>query len=535
MFAVSRRALSALCAAAALGLSATAAEARSTDGGHGIDWGACANVKDWQCATVTVPKVYGDRDAGTFDLAVTRLPATDQAHKIGPLFINYGGPGGTAVDITQAIGERLFAPFRERFDLIAFDPRGTGATSQAIDCRANQETEGPYSQPFFEPGDDLNAFLQRVQGYWNRCQQLNPGVVPYATTGNYARDMNRIRKRLGERKLTYFGFSYGTFIGETFAALFPERFRAMVLDGALDPDQYINHPMRNLRVQNAGFEKAFGRFMMSCAAHQDFCTFGGADPWLAFDRLVERADATPIPAGGKDPRPVDGDDVLAAMFGQLYSRFAWTDLAKALNAAAAGDGTPIRALADQFYGRQEDGSYDPITDRYLALSAEQRYPDDVETYVEAGIESWEAFDHAWWNAGFVEFYWRALPDEVFGAFYGPFTVSSQAATPLVIGTRYDPATPYRGAVRAVQQMGNARLLTMNGDGHTAFTNGSDCIDAAVVAYVVDLVLPAPGTQCDQNVPFPLPPPSEASTQAAAGGAVAHHYAGPGTAPLARAR
>jgi len=313
------------------------------------------------------------------------------------------------------------------------------------------------------------------------------------------------------------------------------RFRALVLDGALDPDQYINRPMSGLRVQNAGFEKAFGRFMTACASHQAFCTFGGADPWLAFDKLVEQADRTPIPAGGNDPRPVDGEDILAAAFGTLYSKFAWTDLAVALNALAAGDGTGIRALANSFYGRRDDGTYDPLGDRYLALSAEQRYGGDLQTYLDAGEESWAAFDHSWWNAGYVELYWRAIPARAQGAFYGPFTVPASANTPLVIGTRYDPATPYRGAKRAVQRMGNARLLTMNGDGHTAYFNGSECIDSAVVAYVIDYVVPPEGTQCDQDVPFPLPMQSANAEALVGASGVERRYAGRLAAPFGVAR
>ncbi len=530
MFAMPRRGLAVVCALGVFGATPSAADAQSP-AGRPLDWEPCASAPKWECASATVPKVYGQPGRGRFTLAVTRLPATDQENKIGSLFVNYGGPGASAVDITQAVAEFLWAPFRERFDIVAFDPRGTGATSQAIDCRVNQEELGTYSQPFFEPGDDLNAYLDRIDTYWQRCQALNRGVLRYTSTANYARDMDLLRRSVGDAKLNYFGFSYGTFIGATYAALFPDRFRAMVLDGAVDPELYINRPTSHLRIQTAAFEKAFGRFMMTCAAHRDFCSFGGNDPWLAFDRLVERADRSPIPAGGADPRPVDGEDVLAGTFGALYSKFAWTPLANALNALAAGDATAMRELANSFYGREDDGTYSPLGDRYLALSAEQRYGDDIRPYLEACEESWEAFDHAWWNAGCVELYWRAIPVKAQGAYYGPWTVPASANTPLVVGTRYDPATPYRAAVRAVRRMGNARLLTMNGDGHTAFLNGSACIDAAVILYITDLVLPPEGTQCDQDVPFPLPMEEPTAKSRTARAGVERRYAGPQTAPF----
>jgi pimeloyl-ACP methyl ester carboxylesterase len=536
VFAIRKCGPALLCALAAAGMATAPAGAHPSPPGTPLAWGPCETAAGWQCATATVPKAYGRPGKGTFQLAVTRLPATDQKNKVGSLFINYGGPGASAVDITQAVGEFLFAGVRERFDLVAFDPRGTGATSQAIDCRVNQEALGPYSQPFFEPGDALLPYLQRVNQYWNRCRALNPDVLPYTSTANYARDMDRLREAVGDSKLTYFGFSYGTFIGATYAALFPHRIRALVLDGAVDPHQYINRPMAALRTQTAAFEKGFGRFMMTCSARKGFCSFGGDDPWLAFDKLVEQADRAPLPVTGADPRPVDGEDVLAAAFGALYSKFAWTDLALALNEADAGDGTRLRALANSFYGRQDDGTYDPLSDRYLALSAEQRYPDGLHPYLESGEESWQAFDHFWWNAGYVELYWRAIPARVRDAFYGPFAVPAWANTPLVIGTRYDPATPYRSAKRAVQRMGNARLLTLNGDGHTAYFNGSECIDRAVVAYLVSLTLPPEGTQCGQEIAFPLPQEAAVvaeSTSAESG--VVRRYAGPRAAPFELAR
>lgn len=535
---VPRRALIALCSfVAALGAGAPAASADTVPAGRPLDWQTCTE-DGWECATATVPKVYGQPWRGDFTLAVTRLPAADQENKIGSVFVNYGGPGASAVDITQAIGSILFGAFHERFDIVAFDPRGTGATSQAIDCQANQETEGVYSKPFPTPENlDVRALLGRIDSYFAKCQRLNRGVLAYTATANYARDMNRLRRSVGDERLTYFGFSYGTFIGETYAALFPNRMRALVLDGALNPDMYINRPMAHLRAQTAAFERALGRFFQACAAHQDVCTFGGEDPHQAFDDLVERADRSPIPAGGEDPRPVTGEDILFGSFGPLYSKFAWPDLAAALNDLAAGDGTRMREMADGSWGRNPDGTYSPANDRYLLLSAEQRYTRKVRTYLEAGEDSWTSFDHFWWNTGYVELYWARIPVEAQGAYYGPFDVPGSASgTPLVIGTTFDPATPYREARRAVAQMGNARLLTMRGDGHTAYFNGSQCIDDTVNAYVLTRALPPQGTTCQQEVPFPLPEmAAKVAPEANTGAGLERGFAGRGTAPFRPAR
>src|SRR3954453_9015852 len=180
---VHRRALTALCVLASA-IAVPSAEARTVPAGRPLDWQPCATAPGWQCATASVPKVYGKASSGHFDLAVTRLPAADSAHRVGAIFLNYGGPGAGAVESTQGFDTLTNSPLHDRFDIVAFDPRGTGLSSQAIDCKANQETEGVYSEPFFEPGDDLGAFLRRINGYWAKCKANNPGVLPYTATAN---------------------------------------------------------------------------------------------------------------------------------------------------------------------------------------------------------------------------------------------------------------------------------------------------------------------------------------------------------------
>lgn len=217
--------------------------------------------------------------------------------------------------------------------------------------------------------------------------------------------MELLRGAVGDPKLTYLGFSYGTFLGATYATLFPGKMRAVVLDGPVDAEQYINDPMQGLREQTAGFERALGRFFQACAADQVNCSgFGGSDPWGTFDELVEKADASPIPAPGyaPDPRPIKGDDLLSAAVVHMYAKQAWGDLALALSEAAHNDGSRIRRMVDEdVYGRDpETGEYDPASDRYFMLSAiEQRYrKGDVDFYLEAGDACWGQFDHFWSTA-----------------------------------------------------------------------------------------------------------------------------------------
>jgi pimeloyl-ACP methyl ester carboxylesterase len=476
-----------------------------------LTWSSCGDAGA-QCATATVPKDYDDSAAGTLDLAVAKSPATDPAKRIGSLFFNLGGPGASAANYVAALGAKLFPVLNTRFDIVGVDPRGTGG-SVPVDCKVNQETQGVYSQPFTTPFDvDVAALVAKDQSYISRCLELNGDIVKYVSTANVARDLDAIREAVGDTKMTYLGFSYGTFLGATLQSLFPGKTRAVVLDGALDPDDYINHPLSLLDEQTAGFERAISRFMSACAADQADCGFGGGDPLGTTDRLIEQADATPIPASTAPDRPVDGDDVRAALGQDMYARFLWPELASALAQLSQGDGAGIRAIADTFYGRRDDGTYDPGTDRYFLLSAgEQHYPSDLEPFLAAGRRSYLDYDHAFWNHGYSEIPWGLYPVRALDTFDGPFRTSGDDPTTLVVGTRYDPATPYKEAQRLVAQLGNARLLTMTGDGHTAYDGfpadgyNSQCTDKAVEAYLFDLTLPAAGTKCAQDgAPFPAP-------------------------------
>lgn len=497
----------ALACALLTGVAAAAPAAQADDPGDGrpLSWKACGE-EGFQCATARLPRDY-DRPGGRkLEIAVTRLPATDPERRVGSLFVNFGGPGGTTNDTLRAIGKDLFAGLTDRFDLVGFDPRGVGESSPSIDCKVNQETEGLYAQPFTTPENLVVAdWVERARRYADRCRELNADILPYVSTANVARDMDRLREAVGDRKLNYLGFSYGTFLGATYESLFPRRYRALVLDGALDADQYINRPTEGLFEQTQGFERALGRFFQACAAHKDVCPFGGDDPWMAYDELLEQMYAQPLPASGEHPEPVNGDDLIEASFALLYAKQAWPDFAAVLAQAAAGDGTLVRTVVDSFYGRLPDGSYDPLSDRYFTIGAiEQRYPRDLGFFLDAGRRSWALFDHFWSNTGYVELPYALLGVKGRDVFRGPFRAHPRAAPTLVIGTTYDPATPYKGAKRLVADLGNARLLTMRGDGHTAFGGNSACIDAAVEMYLEDLVVPPAGTVCRQEVPFAAP-------------------------------
>jgi pimeloyl-ACP methyl ester carboxylesterase len=500
-----RRLLAIGAAAGAFAVPAPAAVAAHRD----LAWRACGAAPNVQCATLRAPLDYDRPSGAKIGLFVARSPATDPAHRIGSLFMNFGGPGAPIADFIQSEGAAGFPALNKRFDLIGMDPRGVGQSRPSIDCKADQETEGIYSEPFTTPFNlDVTALLTKDRSYIARCIRRNGAILSHVSTANVARDMDLLRRDLGERKLSYFGFSYGTFLGATYASMFPRNYRAMVLDGPLDAKGYVNTPMRVLAEQTGAFEGALGRFFAACAGDQHACLdFGAGNPAVAFDALIARANLSPLPATGykPDPRPVTGDDVIAAAVIPLYSKQFWPQLAQALAAAQSGDGTLIRAFSDElFYGRDPaTGAFDPGLDRYFLIGAtEERYPRGLGPYLLAGARAWAEFRHFYYNSGYIELNYGLYPLHDRDAYYGPFHVPRSSATPLVVATTYDPATPYGGALRLMQQLGNARLLTMHGDGHTAYENGSpSCIDPAIEDYLNTLTLPAEGTSCQQEVPF----------------------------------
>jgi len=465
-----------------------------------------------ECATADLPLDYDhakDKNKRV-EIAVARVPAADPAQRLGVLFFNFGGPGGAAVDYLQFVGASgLWHTLNQRYDIIAFDPRGVGQSTPSIDCHVNQQTTGIYSMPFPTPLTlDLEALIQKDKTYINACL-TNGEILEHVSTANVARDMDSIRDLLGESKLNYFGYSYGTFLGATYASLFPNNYRAMVLDGPVDATRYINKPWQQLSEQSAGFERAWGRFMQACAADQVACNgFGGSDPWDAYDRLVDQANASPIPATGyaPDPTPVTGDDInVAVTFGGMYAKENWTPVSEALAEAAAGDASFMRFIVDEIvYGRDPgDGTYSPGNDRYFTIGAtEQKYSKDQrDFFLDRGDEAWAIYPHVYFNNGYVELNYVMWPKHDKDAYYGPFRIRDSSPTPLVVATTYDPATPYAGALRYVRDLHNARLITMRGDGHTAYGGESACIDAAVNKYLLQGVLPAAGTTCKQDTTF----------------------------------
>jgi pimeloyl-ACP methyl ester carboxylesterase len=461
-----------------------------------LDWSDCGG--GFQCATAEVPRDYSRRHWGDpLELAVIRRPATDPAGRVGSLFLNPGGPGLSGVALVRGSATSRFAALNRHFDLVGFDPRGVGRSRPAVRCLTDDEAKAQFSAPFMTPETlDVPRLLDWSGGWVRRCVTRNRGLLPYLATANVARDLDLLRAAVGDERLSYLGFSYGTLLGATYASMFPDRVRALALDGAVEPDVWLNRPLEATREQIAAFERSLHRFFVTCA-RRTWCTFGGADPERAFDRLVRRLNVTPVYAGAPyDSRPVTGDTLLVAAAAAMGNKTQWPILSGGLEAASRGTGTVLRGLADLYFGIDSKGAYDNVWDRNLAISGlDQRTPDRIGDYLSAGRHGSVLFPHFGWSTGYFEVPWALFDVRPRGVFRGPFAMPADAAPALVVGTTYDPATPYAWARRLTTELGNARLLTMDGDGHTAFFNFSPCAEKAILAYLEALEVPAEGTEC----------------------------------------
>lgn len=472
---------------AALVLPATAPAATRA---AALAWSDCAD--GFQCATFRVPLDYRRPQGRKIGLALVRLPAEDPGSRIGSLFINPGGPGASGVKFVRDFGKGLLSPLNRRFDLVGWDPRGVGASVGAVDCAVNQMEAGAFSQPFARPRHaDEHRLVARTWRYVRRCvaSSSDPQTLPYLHTANSARDLNLLRAAAGDSKLNYLGYSHGTQLGATYATFFPSRVRALALDGAVD---IVRHPLQAFRERAAAFEDALDRFLSACHIRSDHCGLGAGDPEAAYDALVAKLNRQPLAVAAGS---VDGDDLLAATYGALTQKYYWPILSAALSAAEAGDGAPLRAGTDLFY--------ENIDDPYPAISAlDALWPERARPYIRANRRAYHELPHFWWQAGAVGLpmgLWQVKAED---AYFGPTKNARSATTALVLGTTHDPSTPYAWAKRMTSELGNARLLTMRGDGHTAsFNEATPCIDDAVLAYLERLTLPPKGTTCDQNVPF----------------------------------
>ncbi|QBJ94935.1 alpha/beta hydrolase [Rhodococcus sp. ABRD24] len=462
-----------------------------------IAWESCDNFDtgdeelspSLQCARVTVPLDYDAPDGDTAEIAISRSPATGQ--KLGSLLVNPGGPGASGLS-TASVAEGT--EVAERFDVIGFDPRGIGASTPQVRCRTPQETDAERRESDLDMSPQGIARTEdKNRTYAALCAERSGApLLAHVGTREVVRDMDVIRSVLGDATLNYLGFSYGTRIGTVYAETFPQNVRAMVLDGALDPEQ---SPVEEVVLQGVGFQRAFDAFAADCATSAQ-CPLG-TDPSKADARF--RALVDPLvdrPAATTDPRGLSYSDALTGVQQALYSPSLWGSLRAGLGALAEGRGDTLLLLADRYEGRQDDGSYSnledafnavrcvddpPITDRAVAGEADMRYR-QAAPFLDDGRGTGQApLDTC--------AFWPVPPT---GA---PHSLDVRGLpTLVVISTTEDPATPYQAGVDLAKQLGGA-LITYRGTQHTAAFDGVSCIDDPVTDYFVDLTIPDPDLMC----------------------------------------
>ncbi|MFY1678677.1 alpha/beta hydrolase [Streptomyces sp. WMMC905] len=458
-----------------------------------LQWTDCAGTEDspapgddWRCATLEVPVDWSAPEDDTMKLALIRSEARGD-RRIGSLLFNFGGPGASGVATMPSYGGTL-SSLHERYDLVSWDPRGVGASS-GIRCRDDAEIAEAESVDMVpETAAEEAAFLEDAADFGQGCEDSAGPLLAHVSTADTARDMELMRHVLGDRDLNYFGFSYGTELGGVYAHLFPERVGRMVLDAVVDPTADVFEHAEN---QARGFQRALDAYLEST----------GQDPREGTRRLadlLERIDQDPLPTASEDRRLTRTLAVIGIVL-PLYSESAWPTLTDALRAAREGDGTELLALADAYHGRDASGHYATTTHSQRAIScldARQR-PTVEETRerlprfeeispVFGPLLGWDTagWCHDWPVAGLNE-----TPE-----------VSAPGADPvLVVGNTGDPATPYEGARRMADELGEdvGVMITWEGQGHGAYGNGSDCVETAVDTYLLEGKAPEDGMVCSR--------------------------------------
>ncbi len=442
-----------------------------------------------ECARVTVPLDYDDPNGEIAKIALSRMSATGD--KIGSVLFNPGGPGASGLSTaTQGEGTAV----AERFDRIGFDPRGIGASTPAVRCLTTDEVDDERREPDVDVSPEGIAKTEAEhRDYAAKCiERTGTDVLAHVGTREVVRDMDVIRSVLGDAELTYVGYSYGTRLGTTYAETFPANVRAMVLDGALDPEQ---SPVEEALEQGAAFQSAFDAFAADCA-QTDSCALG-SDPAGAVERFRGLVDPLiSSPADTTDPRGLSYDDAVTGVQQALYSQSLWRVLRAGLVELSEGRGDTWLRLADAYSGRLDDGSYSnlddafnavrcvddpPTIDRTEAGEADRRYR-EAAPFIDDG--------HGTGSAPLDQCAFWPVPNTG-----SPHAISAVGLPKLVVvSTTFDPATPYQAGVDLARQL-DADLVTFEGTQHTVFFSGEACIDDPLIDYLIELVPPGNDLVC----------------------------------------
>ena len=492
--------------------AAAVTEARKQSAVH---WRPCGIFRPgYDCATVRVPLDYDRPAAGSIRLALNRIPATHPEGRIGSVFVNPGGPGGSGVDLVfSRFGAYLHTRLEGRFDVVGFDPRGVGA-SDPLHCFDSRQDLFAllFGQPVFPYlAWQYRPFYEAFAGLNRECHDDGERVVEHMSTADVARDLDRLRIAVGDPALTYLGFSYGSYLGTTYANLFPDKIRAMVIDGVLDPRLWSSG--RQIESDRVATQREFGEFLRLCDEAGAECAFwapeGSAQRWAALTTTL-RHQPVFLPEGF----PYSYDFLIGDATGAMYAPEVWDGpngaaalfdfLADAAldgkAGAAAKAGRLHRKLADQLRppGRREAAYPNGLDAFFGNMCADVRYPRTFADWRDGGrfARSGSRFGPLWWwlNTGCAR--WPVNEDR----YTGPWTAPTSAPV-LVVGNFFDGVTDFAGAQATAELLPNSRLLAYAGWGHTAYRR-SACVTGFVNAYLLTLALPPEGQVCAANTnPF----------------------------------
>jgi pimeloyl-ACP methyl ester carboxylesterase len=468
--------------------------------GSPIQWGPCQAAESdatrippgAECGMLSVPVDYAKPDGDVARIAMIRFKATGD--KIGSLIINPGGPGESGVEAAASMVATLPEQVRERFDLVGFDPRGVANSTPAVWCNSDADNDRLRADPQVDYSPEGVEHIEKeTKDFVQRCvDKMGKEFLANVGTSNVVKDLDAMRAALGDEKLNYLGYSYGTRIGSAYAEAHPQNVRAMILDGAVDPNA---DPIEaNIR-QAAAFQKAFDDYAADCTTDPS-CPLG-TDPAKATD--VYRSLVDPLvekPAKTKDPRGLSYSDAIVGTILPLYSPNLWRHLTQALTEIKNGTGDTMLTLADLYMGRDAEGRYNNSTDVRVAVNCvdepevtdrakiveEDRRVREVAPFMNYG----EFTGHA--PLGTCAF-WPVPPTST------PHEIKVSGLPPiLVVSTTNDPATPYQAGVDLARQLGGT-LVTFDGTQHTVVFQGNTCIDDIAARYLVDVTVPPPDTRC----------------------------------------
>jgi pimeloyl-ACP methyl ester carboxylesterase len=450
-----------------------------------LAWASCGRDDSLQCAKLRVPLDGGDPSKGTIDLFLEKRPADQPGQRIGSLLVNPGGPGVPGTLLVDSAAGAYSPDLLNRFDIVGWDPRGTGK-SRSVDCVDNLDPLLALDGSPDTPGEK-QALIDAAKSFDRGCEQRSGAILPYISTQESARDMDRIRVALGEDKISYFGFSYGSVLGATYATLFPAHVRAMVIDGAPDPTANDEDSVKESAV---GLERALRALLANCAKKASCAFHHDGQTDAAYDTLFASLDAHPLPVGGGRP-PVGQGIATYAVLNGLYEQALWKGVTDALAAAEKGDGRPLLQLYDSYVERQDNGTFTNVWDSLIAINClddpgptDITYPDRLAPV----LEKISPHFGAWLAYGYTCMFWPVPSVK-------QLAITGKGAGPIVVvGTTGDPATPLEGTRHMAEALQGGVLVTVEGNRHTGYGLNL-CVVRAVDSYLIDGVVPRPGLVC----------------------------------------